>query len=424
MGDRPTKDQRIKEEDFLRERYRQQIAAIVEADWPPTEIARRLRREVVGQDDAVVTLAGVLHRHLLTLRLDREQSPQAPPPCKQPVLLIGGSGVGKTKLVTELSRLTSLPAVIADTSQLTEAGYVGNSVDDYCAELIEKSQMNIWLAGHGLVYADEVDKLRLQTTFGRDVSGGGAQDSLLKLLDASGEIYCHGVSNGPMTSKRYQGPFEVGRLMVVAGGAFLGGTSSGPGLHEIIARRLRGRRSIGFGAGAPQTHDDAQRRADLLEAVTADDLVQFGLKAELCGRLATVCVLRPLTREQMLRILAVVPGGPVRTTRRLCSVMGFGVRFTRPLLSAIVDEAMTVGLGARALSGLTERTCRRALYEMPERIRGTRTQTAVVTLDVDALRDGSYVLEWKRRRTKTRSRKLVAQDEATGEDDRAAAGTG
>lgn len=416
MADRPTKDTKSQEDDILRERYLEQIEAIVAADWPPTEIARRLRQEVVGQEEAVTTLAGVLHRHLLTLRLDREASPDAPPPCKQPCLLIGDSGTGKTKLVTELAKLTSLPAVIADTSQLTEAGFQGNSVDDYCAELIEKSHMNIWLGAHGLVYADELDKCRIQPTTTRDVSGAGSQDSLLKLCDASGEIYCHGVSNGPMAARRYQGPFEVGRLMIVAGGAFTNG------LHEIIARRCGQRRTIGFAAGQPQTVDDAQRRADLLEAVTAEDLVQYGLKVELIARLATVCVLRPLTADQMLQVLAVVPSGPVQTAVRMASTIGFDVHFTHPLLVAIVEEAMRAGLGARALFGITHRVCQPVMYEMPERIAGTRTRRAVVTLGVDALRDGSYRVEWKRRPTRTR--RVPADADAEGEDGEAAVGTG
>ena len=418
MADRPTKDTKLQEDDILRERYREQIEAVVKADWPPTEIARRLRQEVVGQEEAVTALAGVLHRHLLTLRLDRESSPKAPPPCKQPVLLIGDSGTGKTKLVTELAKLTSLPAVIADTSQLTEAGFVGSSVDDYCAELIEKSHMNLWLGAHGLVYADELDKCRIQPTMTRDVSGGGSQDSLLKLCDASGEIYCHGISNGPMGSRRYQGPFEVGRLMVVAGGAFA------TGLHEIIARRLGQRRTIGFAAGQPRTLDDAQRRVDLLEAVTGEDLVEYGLKVELVARLATVCVLRPLTRDQMLQVLAVVPSGPVQTAVQMASVVGFDLHFTHPLLMAIVDAAMRAGLGARTLFGLTHRVCQRAMFEVPERISGTKTQRAVVTLDTDALRDGSYQIEWKRRSTRTRPRQVPAEDDAEGEDAEAATGIG
>lgn len=416
MSDRSTKNTKPNEDDILRQRHLEQIAAIIAADWPPTEIARRLRQEVVGQEEAVATLAGVLHRHLLTLRLDRESSPQAPPPCKQPVLLIGDSGTGKTKLVTELSRLTSLPAVIADTSQLTEAGFTGNSVDDYAAELIEKSNMNLWLGAHGLVYADELDKCRIQPTNTRDVSGAGSQDSLLKLCDASGEIYCHGVSNGPMGARRYQGPFEVGRLMIVAGGAFQNG------LHEIIARRLGERRTIGFGSGQARTPDDSQRRADLLEAVTGEDLVEYGMKIELIARLATVCVLRPLTRDQMLQVLAVVPSGPVQTAVQVASTVGFDLHFAHPLLVAIVDEAMRAGLGARALFGITHRVCQRVMFEVPEQISGTRTQRAVVTLDLDALRDGSYKLEWQRRPTKARSRRLAAEDDTAGDDGEAAAG--
>ena len=424
MSDETSRDQgRTEEENILRERYHRQIAAITRATWPPTEIARRLRQEVVGQDEAITMLAGVLHRHLLTLRAECDRPAIPPPSCKTPCLLIGDSGVGKTKLVTEVAKLTSLPAVIADTSQLTEAGFVGSSVDDYCAELIEKSNMSLWLSARGLVYADELDKCRIQPTLTRDVSGGGAQDSLLKLCDASGEIYCHGVTNGPQTSKRYVGPFEVGRLMVIAGGAF--GGHGGLSLYDIIARRLQGRRSIGFGTAAPQGLDDAQRRAGVLERVSADDLVAYGMKVELVSRLATICVLRPLTAEQMMRILAVVPGGPVRTTRRLCELMGFEIRLTRPLLSTIVDEAMSAGLGARALAGITERACRRALYEVPQRIRGTRTQKAIVTLGVGALRDGEYRLEWRAsRRSEKTPRRLIGGDDAAGEADESGTNAG
>ena len=406
MSDEPTKEQEPTEMDILRERHRQQMSAILKADWPPTEIARRLWREVVGQDEAVTTLAGVLHRHLLTLRLDYQRLIPAPPPCKTPVLLIGASGCGKTMLVTQLAAMTQIPHCIADTSQLTEQGFVGSHSQDYCLELLERANFHLSLAEHGLLFCDEIDKCRIQATATRDVSGAGAQDSLLKLTDARGEVFCQGTANGPQTARRYTGPFEVSRLMIIAGGAF-------SGLDEIIARRLRGRKSLGFGSATPQIWDDAQRRADLLEAVTADDLQTYGMKAELISRLATICVLRPLTREQMLRILAVVPSGPVRTTRRICSLIGFDLRLTRPLLSMIVDEAMTAGLGARALAGITHRVCRRVMYEMPERIRGTVTQKAVVTLGVDAMVDGSYKLEWTTvKRGRETLKRLVRDDDA------------
>jgi ATP-dependent protease Clp ATPase subunit len=419
VSDETTEERRPTEQDILRERYHRQVDAIVRADWTPTEIAKRLRREVVGQDDAVVTLAGVLHRHLLTLRLDYHRSGLAPPPCKQPCLLVGDPGVGKTKLATELANLTQLGSVIADTSQLTEQGFIGNHAQDYCLELLEKSNFSLWLAEHGLIYCDEVDKCRIQPTTTRDVSGSGSQDSLLTLTAATGEVYCQGVTNGPNASRRYQGPFDVSRLMVIAGGAF------SDGLHEVVAKRLRGKRGLGFGcAVVERTPDDAQRRADLLEAVTADDLQAYGLKAELVSRLATICVLRPLTREQMLSILAVVPSGPVRTTRRLCTLMGFDLRFTRPLLSTIVEEAMGAGLGARALAGITHRVCRRAMHEVPERVLGTRTQTAVVTLGVDAIRDGSYKLEWRAATPARGSVRRLVMDDAGGEGDGTQSGAG
>jgi ATP-dependent Clp protease ATP-binding subunit ClpX len=411
-----TEERHPTERDILRDRHDQQEAAILRVTLTPREIAERIRRDIVGQDDTVETLASALHTHLLAFRLDARDALLGDLP-KQVTCLIGPSGSGKTAVVRSLAALSLLPFHIADMTQLTESGWQGTSVDDLVATLIERAWCSLRLAAWGILALDELDKTRTVPMSVRDISGIGAQQSLLRLADDHGELYLHSTVNSQGQSRRYSGPFPVDHLFVVAAGVF-------DGLDEIVARRVHGRRSIGFGTPSGDPRDDAERRADLMSQVTHEDLVDFGLIEELVNRVTTLCVLRPLSRESLKHILRDVPGGPVRSLQRTAQAMGFTLRWTPALLDAVVEESTRTGQAARGLSTIAHRVCRRVMYEVPDRIGGTRTQTAIVTLGVDAMRDGSYRLEWRAATPARGSVRRLVMDDAGGEGDGTQSGAG
>lgn len=389
---------------------------------PPTaaDIERRLRERggYVGQDEAVATLSlgMAVHANRIRERVYHDADPRSLPRLAH--LLIGASGHGKTFLVQRLAATglggEPLPFVRIDMNNVTEAGYYGLDLPTTAVggALVAAGGDRAVAEGSAIVFCDECDKVRTSgTPQHREVGGLYAQAAMLDLVD--GQVITadmHG--RGPDgRNVRSTVQFDTACLWVIAAGAF-------SGLEDIVVRRTRSPRRIGFGTAAEPSLDVARRRADVLRETSMDDLVQYGMLPELCGRFLSIVVLDPLRAADYRAILDVrIPDAPIPQWRRMAELLGFELRFTDGLLDAIAAAAEAQGLGARSLRSLVGRACRRAMCEVPERSRSRKDRGvyARCTLDAPALEDGAYRLTWPKRTKKQRWGEAGWSDETGGE---------
>lgn len=362
----------------------------------PTQIADRLRQSVVGQDEAVRVVATYLATHLAT-NVSRAASGM---PCLGNVprlpnlLLVGPTGCGKSALLRACTSLTGLPAAVADATQLTETGWVGETAGDWLKGLLAQANGSTTLCEQGLLMIDECDKRVAVPGPHRDISGAGAQDALLRLLDHA--VVNIEIQEGP-GSRRYI-PIRTQSMLIMLAGAFVS-------CEDHVARRLRGKGRLGFSSATDPT--SGLSAEELRARLTAADLISMGLKPEIVGRIGRVVMMNDLDRASMRQILAEVHGGPVRTLNAIADRMGFRLEFPPRLLDAIVDRALASGLGARALHTFTAKAAERALHEVPDLIRKVgRTVPwgcTVVELRSDSL-DNGY---WRARHELPRSHKAI-----------------
>lgn len=376
----------------------------------PEDIAERgLARHVIGQDEAVRAMAVLLRQHIRRLQVAIEDNTWILPTPgvreTRPTLLIGPSGCGKTLLATRAARLAGLPYACHDLTSVTATGWVGMSANDLLTALITRAECQFPMARHGLLFLDEVDKLRSRETVGVDVGGQGAQRCLLALLDG-GQVEVEWPPTGPRDGRVWY-PFSCARLLIVLAGAFAG-------LDEIIARRVGGKRRIGFG-GAERREPCEQY--DLLSQVTPEDLTAYGMIPELVGRLNLV-VMRDLSREALRDVLLKSPDGPLSVQQRIAEREGYRLRLDETLVEAILDQAISQRLGARPLHAALAKACQRAAYEVPSRINALADGTYTVTLSVEALVDGSYELSHRRSRRSQKLGKPAQQTSQSCDHDR------